>query len=198
MKTLTKIVDWVERIALILAGIAILVMAAVLMYQVFMRYVMHNATSWSDEVATLMFVWMAMLAIPIGIRRHEHISVEYFVGKLPEFLQKYWFVLINVLVAGTMAVIGWFSLGLLPSAKRQLLSGLSLSTGIDISMWWMYLAAPVGCALTILFCIERIVNDLTNTDQWEVRNPSELDEILDMEPHDDMDVNTPTPYMKEV
>lgn len=171
MAVLHRVMDVIERICLIIASAFLALMAAVLMYQVIMRYVFNNATSWSDELATLMFVWAVMLVIPIGVRRHEHISVEYFIMKLPPIGIKVMQVLIYLATAFTMAIIGYFSLGLLESAGRQKLSGLTLSLGMDVPMSWMYIATPIGCAIVVLFCAERIANIVTSTPQWEERHP---------------------------
>lgn len=171
----------IERICLILSSIFIVVMATVLMYQVIMRYFFHNATSWSDEVATTSFVWSVMLAIPIGIRRHEHVAVEYFINLLPAIGVRAMHILIDVATAATMAIIGYFAVNLLESANRQLLSGISLAAGIDVPMSWVYIAVPIGSVVTILFCLERIFNDLLGRPQWEVENPSEIDEIISAE-----------------
>lgn len=183
MSLLKKAMIFVERICLILSAIFLLVMASVLMYQVIMRYFFSNATSWSDEVATSMFVWSVMLAIPIGIRRHEHVAVEYFINKLPGVGLKIANILIQAITAGTMAIIGYFAMALLPSAERQVLSGISLALGTQVSMYWVYIAVPIGSAITILFCLERILNELLGTPHWEVENPSEIDEIITAELH---------------
>lgn len=178
MKYLRILADVVERVALVASSVAMVFMASVLVYQVFMRYFLNNATSWSDEVATVMFVWSVMLAIPIGVRRHEHIAVEFFISKLPGISHKVAIILIAGLTAFTVGVVGYFSLGLLKSASRQLLTGISLTLDMEIPLTVMYVAAPVGCFVTVFFCVERILNTLTGNPQWEERQASPLDDDL--------------------
>lgn len=191
MTIYTKAMAFIERICLVLSAIALIVMATVLMYQVIMRYFFSNATSWSDEVATTMFVWSVMLAIPIGIRRHEHVAVEFFVNKLPGLGLRIANILIQLLTAGTMAIIGYFAIQLLPSAERQTLSGISLTLGFPISMYWVYIAVPIGCAITILFCLERIFAYMLNRPQWEEENLNEIDEIIAADLNEYSDVSAP-------
>lgn len=178
MKILRLFADNIERICLIISSIAMVVMASVLVFQVFMRYFLNAATSWSDEVATLMFVWSVMLAIPIGIRRHEHISVEFFISLLKGVPHKIGIIIIQLLTAITIGAVGYFSLGLMKSAGRQLLTGISLALDMRVPMTIMYIAAPIGCFITAFFCLERVLNTLTKTEQWEERQEQPLDEDL--------------------
>lgn len=175
MKPLRIFSDTIERICLIVSSIAMVVMATVLVYQVIMRYFFHNPTAWSDEVATLMFVWSVMLAIPIGIRRHEHISVEFFISLLKGIPHRIAIIFIELLTVLTIGAVGYFALGLLPSAKRQLLTGISITLDVDVPLYVMYLAAPIGCFITVFFCLERVINTLTNTPQWEKRHAVDED-----------------------
>lgn len=178
MRIVRVLGDAVERLCLIISSIALVVMASALVFQVFMRYFMNNATSWSDEVATLMFVWSVMLAIPIGVRRHEHISVEFFVGMLKGMPHRVAVALIELMTAFTIGVVGYASLGLLPSAGRQILTGISLAIDMRVPMTIMYIAAPIGCFITVFFCIERLLNTITGAPQWEERQEHPLDEDL--------------------
>ena len=180
MKVFNKVFSILEKVCIVLASIAICVVAAALFFQVIMRYFFNNATSWSDETATVFFVWSVMLSIPIGIRRHEHVSVEYFINKLPGKALTAVKVAISAVLAGTMAIVGFYALGLLPSAERQLLAGITLAVGFDVPMTIMYVAAPVGCAVSVLFCVERAVKDLLGVDQWEIEHPNEIAEIVAM------------------
>lgn len=163
----------VERVCLVLSSIGMALMAAVLVLQVFMRYVVGHATSWSDEMATVLFVWSVMLAIAIGIRRHEHVAVEFFINKLPPMPHRIARIIIEGLVAYTLCTVGIASIGLLPSAGRQLLTGTSLALGIDVPLSVMYLAAPVGCFITTWFCLERILYTALGKPQWEDLHSSE-------------------------
>jgi TRAP-type C4-dicarboxylate transport system permease small subunit len=37
------------------------------------RYVFHRPILWSDELASILFLWMAMLGAVVALRRGEHI-----------------------------------------------------------------------------------------------------------------------------
>src|SRR6202790_130588 len=62
----------VERVAAFLVIVDIVILAA----GVFTRYVLGNPLVWSDELATIVFLWLAMLGSVVAYRRGEHISLS--------------------------------------------------------------------------------------------------------------------------
>jgi len=55
--------------AIIVAEIAILAGG------VLARYVLHDALSWGDELAAILFLWMTMLGAVVAYRRNEHMRL---------------------------------------------------------------------------------------------------------------------------
>lgn len=157
MRTFTTILDRLEKILFVLAALTITVMVGVILLQVFLRYVLNNPTSWSEEVATLGFVWCVMLAIPLGVRHQEHISMEFLVQRLAGARWRWAQILLNAVVGATFVAIGAAAFGLFDSAARQVLPGLTMATGADIPLLIMYLALPIGCFAAGLYALERIV-----------------------------------------
>jgi len=64
--------------------VALLVAAeiAVLLAGVVARYVFHHPLIWSDEVASILFLWLAMLGSAVAFQRGEHMRMTAVVGKL--------------------------------------------------------------------------------------------------------------------
>ncbi len=44
------------------------------------RYVFHEPIIWSDELASILFLWLAMLGSVIALRRGEHMRMTAFVA----------------------------------------------------------------------------------------------------------------------
>ena len=61
---------------------ALLVVAeiVVLLAGVIGRYVFHEPIIWSDELASILFLWLAMLGSVVALRRGEHMRMTAFVG----------------------------------------------------------------------------------------------------------------------
>jgi TRAP-type C4-dicarboxylate transport system permease small subunit len=45
----------------------------------FTRYVLHQPITWTDELASILFIWLAMLGAVIALRRGEHMQLTTFV-----------------------------------------------------------------------------------------------------------------------
>ncbi len=76
-------IDWINRIAAIICHALLVVITAVTVLQVFLRFVLNRPTSWSEEIALLCLIWFGFLAVAVGIRRHEHVAITFFRNLLP-------------------------------------------------------------------------------------------------------------------
>ncbi len=74
MKKLRSVLD---RILNVLAGVSFLAMVALTCWQVFTRYILKNPSSWSEELVSYLFAWMALLgaSIVVGERGHKNIPL---------------------------------------------------------------------------------------------------------------------------
>ena len=61
---------------------ALLVVAeiVVLLAGVTSRYALHTPLVWSDELASMLFLWLAMLGAVVALRRGEHMRMTALVG----------------------------------------------------------------------------------------------------------------------
>ncbi len=76
-------VHGLERVADGLMIALFLLIFALVLAQVVFRYVLNDPLVWSEELARLAFVWVAMLAWSLGLRRRSHIAVTVFGDALP-------------------------------------------------------------------------------------------------------------------
>jgi tripartite ATP-independent transporter DctM subunit len=82
-------IAWLEKLnkavgTLVEIPAALLVLAevVVLLMGVTSRYVFHQPLVWSDELASILFLWLAMLGSIIAFQRGEHMRMTAIVGKL--------------------------------------------------------------------------------------------------------------------
>ena len=64
------------------AAILVLAEIVVLLAGVISRYVFHSPLIWSDELASILFLWLAMLGAVVAFRRGEHMRMTALVGML--------------------------------------------------------------------------------------------------------------------
>jgi tripartite ATP-independent transporter DctM subunit len=64
-----------------IAAILVLAEVVILSSGVFTRYVLRQPLVWTDELATLLFLWLAMLGAVVAYRRGEHIRLSVLVRR---------------------------------------------------------------------------------------------------------------------
>src|SRR6478609_12120220 len=84
-----KAVPWLERlndiVGMLVEFPAALLVAAevvVLLMGVIWRYVLHTPLVWSDELASILFLWLAMFGSIVALRRGEHMRMTALVARL--------------------------------------------------------------------------------------------------------------------
>jgi len=70
-----------------LSMIMIVAMLLLVFANVVLRYVFNSGIYWSEEVALLLMVWTAFIAMAIGVEKSMHISISIFYNKFPKWLK---------------------------------------------------------------------------------------------------------------
>jgi TRAP-type C4-dicarboxylate transport system permease small subunit len=111
--------------------------------QVVFRFVLRAPLAWSDELGTFSFVWFALLGAAIGFREGAHIGVDALVRVLPRS-QRVW------VAVGTLFLVQVFLLCLVKFGVDLLLRiGDQRSSGLQIQIFWVYLALPLSATLML-------------------------------------------------
>ncbi len=87
MNRLTVVLEKLAQAMNIVAVLAALLMTVVVFSSAVMRYLVGSPLMFSDELAGLLFVSMAFLAMPLGLMQRRHISVDIVARHLPPRLQ---------------------------------------------------------------------------------------------------------------
>lgn len=62
------------------AALLVLAEVGVLLAGVICRYLLHEPLIWSDEFASIPFLWLAMLGSVVALRRGEHMRMTAVIG----------------------------------------------------------------------------------------------------------------------
>jgi tripartite ATP-independent transporter DctM subunit len=111
----TAVVDrWIGYLTEPLAAVLLVVEVAILAAGVFSRYVLHNAIVWTDELATILLLWLAMLGAVSAYRRREHIRLTAVVRRMSAETAS----LLDVI---SSVVVALFALELFPASRAFLI-----------------------------------------------------------------------------
>jgi tripartite ATP-independent transporter DctM subunit len=135
------------------AGTLVLVETAILFAGVFSRYVLRNPFVWSDELASTLFLWLAMLGAVIAYRRAEHMRMSALVARASPRLR-------TVLDALALVVGLVFLAFLLMPAIDYATDEWPITTpALEISGFWRAAALPTGFVLMLLTGLVRLARD---------------------------------------
>jgi TRAP-type C4-dicarboxylate transport system permease small subunit len=137
---------------LVLQVVCVALLAVVIfavMWQVLARYVTQDSSAWTSELGSYSFVWLAMLAIALGVRRGRHMVLDIWeYVKYRQWLSRTIDTVATIIVAGALLLLLWFGIEGLGASWSRTAPGLNISTG------WVALAVPVGSAIALIFVLE--------------------------------------------
>jgi TRAP-type C4-dicarboxylate transport system permease small subunit len=153
----SPVFDKVFRLAVeIPAALLVAAEIVILLAGVISRFVFDRPLIWSDELASILFLWLALLGSVIALRRGEHLRMAALVGRASLRSRALLDVLAISLPLVFLFVIatvgGQYAIGELPITTPAL----------NISNSWRTVALPVGFALMIAVCVLRL---------WQLSRP---------------------------
>ncbi len=143
----TRFIRWFSALGL-------LVMTAVIGWQVFARYILNDSTAWAESLAQLLMIWFVLFAAAAGVREGFHIRITVVANAASGRRRR-------VLHAVSHAVVGLFGLGMAIWGTELMLAtwaheipALNLPRGVA------YIPIPLSGVLIAWFSVEHIVADL--------------------------------------
>jgi len=158
-ETFLRIERFTSGLAMAGACLMLVVASALGMFQIVTRFVLEQPAEWSEILIRLSLIWMVFLGIPIAFRQGAMVSVDVVYRTVPPRLRRVldWMVALASLVL--IGVVLWWGWDYAVRGRVQSMAGLE-----SISMFWGYLALPVGA----LFCILGIVGNLIDPQRHEL------------------------------
>ncbi|MDR1828050.1 MAG: TRAP transporter small permease [Methylobacteriaceae bacterium] len=142
-------------------------MTVLIAVQVFMRYVMNNSLSWSEELARYIFIWLIYLGISYGAMIMRHIKIEAALYLYPKKLRPYIVILGDTLFCCFALYISYASY----TNVVRINAMHQLSPGLGLPMSYVYAAPMVGFALTAFRQVQTICFRFKNLKQDEKEEP---------------------------
>lgn len=83
MRLLSLFNTFANRVMCVAMVICFICMVILVFTQVICRYALNDALSWSEELASYFFHWATFLGASVAFYENTHISVSYFVSRVP-------------------------------------------------------------------------------------------------------------------
>ncbi len=142
---------WLQKGVESLAAVVLVAEVVILMAGIVARSVLHSSLIWSDELASILFLWLAMLGSALAVQKNCHMRLSFFVSKLSPRMQ----VWAETLAVGVTLVM--LALLLHPSIDYVEDQGFVETPALGWSGMVRALALPVGFAVALASCALRLL-----------------------------------------
>lgn len=153
---MAKLSRYLSRFALWLSAAGLVGMTLIIGWQVFARYVLSAAPSWTEQAALFLMLWFILFAAAAGVREGFHIRISLLQDTLDTRPAKVLSLLCHliVLVFGGFMAVGGVQLVL--ATWHHVIPTLGLPRGSA------YLPIVVAGILIAFFSLEHILTELRN------------------------------------
>jgi tripartite ATP-independent transporter DctM subunit len=149
---LRKAERWLGSIVAAAAASLVVAEIIVLFSGVSARYLFQKPIIWSDELAGILFLWLAMLGAVVAFQRAEHMRMTAIVGMVSPRTRAFFDVL------AIAAPLAFLALVLQPAYEFASDEALVSTPALDISNLWRAAALPVGLGLMLLVALLRLLS----------------------------------------
>ncbi|MGX9461260.1 TRAP transporter small permease [Shewanella sp. A14] len=140
----------------LLEKVLITLMAAIVVvvtWQVFSRFILQSPSSYTEELARFLLIWIGVLGAAYAYKNKAHLGLDILVERIPE--QSKWpvLVLIELLVivfAASILVYGGSLLVWMTLELNQISASLEIKVGL------VYSVLPLSGVLILMYCVTNI------------------------------------------
>ncbi len=136
--------------------IMLAVMSVIIFTNVVLRYTTNQSIEWAEEVARHMMIWLTFIGCGPVLRYGGHIAIDNLQDSLPSKVAQALRALIALLITCFCVFCIWFGLDYMDRTQYQ------ITPATQISIAWIYLALPLGMAMTLVHWLLIVRNYITH------------------------------------
>jgi tripartite ATP-independent transporter DctM subunit len=133
------------------AALLVLADIGVLLAGVVARFVLHRPLVWSDELASILFLWLAMLGSVVAMHRGEHMRMTALLGSMSAERRAFMEAVALTACLAFLVMVAW------PAWEYASDERAITTPALEISNGWRAFALPVGVALMAGFALLRLL-----------------------------------------
>ena len=159
MKKYAKL--FLNNFELIFASLCVTTTTLLVLMNVFLRYFMNTGIYWSEEVATMCFVWCIFVGSASAYKNGAHLGVDLLVKKLPKVPRAIVKILVDILLIAINGYILYLSIKFVSTSYQKPTAVLAISSA------WVSSSLIVGFGLTTIYAIRDMIRDIVKTVKGE-------------------------------
>jgi TRAP-type C4-dicarboxylate transport system permease small subunit len=143
------LVQTATRVLETLTLIGISVVSATVVVEVILRYGFGSSLIFTEELTRYTMVWVAFLGGVVALRDGAHVATGGIGDRFGPAVGRAASLLADGLALLFLLTLAWASIQTLPNQRDQ------YTTTLEVSIFWFYLAIPVGSVLMALVIVGR-------------------------------------------
>ena len=159
MKKYAKL--FLNNFELIFASLCVTTTTLLVLMNVFLRYFMNTGIYWSEEVATMCFVWCIFVGSASAYKNGAHLGVDLLVKKLPKIPRAIVKILVDILLIAINGYILYLSIKFVSTSYQKPTAVLAISSA------WVSSSLIVGFGLTTIYALRDLIKDIVKTVKGE-------------------------------
>ena len=140
-------------LAMVIACAMLVAASGLGMFQIITRFVLEQPAEWSEILIRFSLIWMVFMGIAAAFRQGAMISVDVLYRWSPPRIRR----VLDWVVCGAalllVAIIIWWGWAYALRGQAQSMAGLE-----NVSMFWAYLAMPVGGVFSVLGILANLID----------------------------------------
>lgn len=140
-------------LAMAVACAMLVVASGLAMFQIITRFVLEQPAEWSEILIRFSLIWMVFMGIAAAFRHGAMVSVDVLYRWSPPRMRR---VLDWVVCGAALLLVGiiiWWGWAYALRGQVQSMAGLE-----NVSMFWAYLAMPVGGVFSVLGILANLLD----------------------------------------
>ena len=156
LRPVAGVLNFIFKVFMVLFLVLTVVLVFIVCTDVVLRWFGHGII-WADEMSRMLMIWMAFIAMALGVEVGSHVEITMFFAMLPKKFQKVWTVvnhLITIAIGCFIIYYGILIIGIAGKGKLEIVRALPKSV--------LYLTIPVGGFFITYFALMHLLgrNDL--------------------------------------
>ena len=151
MKIISRINATLGLIEQAILATAVLIMFVVICCQVLFRYVLHQPSPWTEELARYLFIWVSMVGAAYGVNTQAHFGFELLVKKMSPRMQRAGHYFIQLCMGLLVFVLVVYGLRMVAVVSFQ------VTPALQLPMRYVYYSLPVSGLLMAFHLVDHFL-----------------------------------------
>ena len=140
-----RLEHWTTSLSMVVACVMMALASAFGIHQIFTRFIIESPAEWTEVLIRFCLIWMVFLGIPTAFRQGAMVSVDMLYRLSGDRMRRFLDSVVAIAALTLCGIILWWGWDYAKRAGVQSMIGLE-----GVSMFWAYLALPVGAAFSII------------------------------------------------